>query len=286
MKNVRKMKTNVLTLVITMVVAVILAGSILMPIISDAQKTIGPQVTYTNEDNSSSGYHYGPVDSIHLVIDENGASINDTIIKRASNPIVLFESDNISVNLPNTGSTATMEAYYNNDTIGGDIYGGTLDLTAENGEITAVFGANTLTFTYTWLITITENGEYINHQVGGNIYYTDPTNMIICGGVYSTGENDTYYSWYNGIATDNGEYDISLNPNGTLVSGTTDVYQSSLPRIVIGDEDFTPFRMLIKEEVVGHERGAGYALLGAIPIMVIVAILMVAVGAIAYRRAD
>lgn len=280
------MKTNVLTVVITMAVAVILAGSMLMPILSDAQKTIGPQVTYTNEDNSSSGYHYGAVDSIHLVIDENGASINDAIIERASIPIVLFESDNISVNLPDTVSTATMEAYYNNDTAGGSVFGGTLDLTAENGEITAVFGANTLTFTYTWLVTITEDGEFINHQVGGNIYYTDPTNVIICGGIYSTGENDTYYSWYNGIATDNGEYDISLNPNGTLVSGTTDVYQSSLPRIVIGDEDFTPFRMLIKEEVVGHERGAGYAILGAIPIIVIAALIVAAIGMVAVRRND
>lgn len=278
---------NLLTLAITLTLGIILAGSLLMPVIADAQLTIDPKVTYSNSDNSGSDYRYGPVDSVHLVIDADGATLNGELIERATNPIVLFESDNISVNLPNSDNTATMEAYYNNSTTGGSVFGGTLELTAENGEITAVFGPNTLTFTYTWMVSITEDGKFINHQSDGNkIYYTDPNNVIICGGLYTTGDNDTYYSWYNGVGTDNGSYTISLNPNGALQEGTTDIYTTTLPRIVIDDENFTPYRMLIAAEVTGHEAGAGYALLGAIPVLVIIGLVLAATAAIMVKRND
>ena len=55
--------------------------------------------------------------------------------------------------------------------------------------------------------------------------------------------------------------------------------------ISVDDETFTPYVWAVEKTIMGHESaGAAYSLLGAIPIMVIVALLVVAVGVVARRN--
>lgn len=289
------MKTNALTLIITLVVGVILAGSLLAPVISDAQTTIGDPITYNNNPTS-----FGEV---YVTNDISGTH---TVNMAAPNNYMTIDGQDIALNNTTRGfyvvtdKVAVMQIgaiavicwadgnfQYNPN------WGRTFDITFENGTATLNYTASgettTYTYQYSWIgIRVAEGGNYINVSSSTPVY-TLGTKSIIAMGQYTSGENDTYYVAKNGIVTisDPELYSSSITVSSTdLVSGTTDVNRA-YPVISVGNETFTPYVWLAEKEVVGHESGgASYTLLGAIPILLIVALVMVAVGAIAYRRAD
>ena len=289
------MKTNALTLIITLVVGVILAGSLLAPVISDAQTTIGDPITYTNNPTS-----FGEV---YLTNDVSGTH---TVNMTAPNNYMTIDGQDIALDATTRGfyvvtdkvaviQTGAIAVIYWAD--GNSQYnpnwGRTFDITFEKGTATLNYTASeettTYTYQYSWIgIRVAEGGNYINVSSSTPVY-TLGTKSIIAMGQYTSGENDTYYVAKNGIVTisDPELYSSSIAVSSTdPVSGTTDVNRA-YPVISVGNETFTPYVWLVEKEVVGHESGgAPYTLLGAIPILLIVALVMVAVGAIAYRRAD
>lgn len=96
-------------------------------------------------------------------------------------------------------------------------------------------------------------------------------------------------------ATQDYTYTSSIEFRGlTLVDGTTDVYTGGQPVFILTVSDgvneytgeFVPVRSFIISEVTGHrDGGAIFSLYGVIPIMVLIAILMVAINLVRNRQA-
>ena len=308
------MKTNILTLIITLVVGIILAGSLLGPVISEAQNTIGPEVTITN--NSAIVLReVEEGDVLKCVRTKTGDStfsdawtLNDEPITNLSGTSLSWNvgiiSDAIYMQI-NSNSNSAAGIYYDmTATTPAAVYYGmgtsavvgdsaTTTFTFSNGTATAVNQLNqTMTVPYTWgyVVCPYEDGKYCA-AVSGGVGSVSNADEVILGGAYTSGELDTMYYYKDGEAhVSNSSYTMTANITTAIHTGTTDIYDATVSVDMTDGTDtetFTPYRILVPYEVTGHEAGgASYTLLGAIPILVIVAILMVAVGAIVLRRND
>ena len=289
------MKTNILTLVITLVVGVILAGSLLVPVLNDAQSTIGPDVTYTSVNLNPNPGNFDALTTstdIEYTISTDGITYNGDSMtwNRTLNRGILIYSDAgyITVKTDDSPSPAVVVYNITDSTITNTTLTVPVTISVSNGAVVA--GETTL-FEFTkGFYNVNEGGKYacvynLNNYTQSPYIKSDLD--VISYGMYTTGENDTYYEYVNGEIVTHEEFTNGITVTKTLVEGTTDIYKLTGFEIDVGGETFTPYYVFIPASVTGHAAsGAEYALLGAIPIMVIVAILMVAIGAIAYRRAD
>lgn len=279
-------KTNLLTLVITLTVGIILVGSILMPVLANAQRTAGEEVHY---DNIQSGYTYRLTEkdeNITLKVTGSGGDIyfNDEVITEDGFAIV---TDSVSVRaatsikaLNVTTPTQTLDLRVG--------WNAKFTITFEDGTCTIVDDATTTTTetaTYSWMFAPSDNGEWVT-VTGNSTHYVNSIKDIVASGYYSTGDNDTGYCVINGVATVTEDFTTKANFTLTPVSGTTDVFTATMT-IDVGDENFTPWFLMIKRDIVGHEAsGAAYSLYGAIPIIVIASLVLVGASAIMMRNRD
>lgn len=302
------MKTNLLTLVITLTLGVILAGSLLMPVIEDTKTTIGPEITLDNNaSNSLRTAVEGDVLQVYSSWDTSTSSkvdvwtLNGTTIDIIQN--VALVSDGLYIQSILTGPAPV--AYV--DMVSGTSIGYINGATSTSGPVTisATFGSDSITFkvdrngtatqsthNYTWGLVLCndEEGEYYAAVPDGVGYITD-TKEVILGGLYSTGDLDTPYYYYDGVAhVSVSAYTIDVALTTSVASGTTDIYNvTSSVTITDGDdsETFTPYWIMLPHTVTGHaSSGAAYNLLGVIPIIVITGILLAGVGAIFVRNRD
>ena len=288
--------TNVLTLAITLVLGVILAGSVLMPVITDAQTNIGEPVKITNTASISLDNELYITDDLsesHTFTAEypNAYITVDDVQIPTSNAVQGFYLISDGLSLFNTGSFFVVSfgektAQYSpawNVALSATFEDGTATFTYRDGGTT-----NTYTTEYTWIgYRVTEGGNYVNKVNVATANYHDMSDFIAMGN-YTTGENDTYYVVKDGkITLSETQYEGKIGTTGaTAVSGTTDIYTGTL-RIYVDDEYFTPFVWAVKKTVTGHEAGgASYELLGAIPIMVIISLVLLATAAIMTKRND
>lgn len=280
------MKTNILTLAITLTLGVILAGSLLMPVISDAQKEVAEKVTYTNESAEYLSLSDGDVD---ITLNSGVLTINDAAYTTSSSDVIIFLSDYF--------------ALYNNGT---NYYATYLNQNSGVRNVVAVdisVVSNVLTASVTYDNSATQTAEDINLKFS---FYVDPngnyarftssaiqpyvTKMsdVVAGGSFYTGTNKTYYWYYEGEAGGySDDYTYDFNATLTLVEGTYDIYTISNCKMSIDNEEFTPYHMIVKKEVSGTaEKGAAYSLFGAIPIIVIIGLVLAATAAIFSKRED
>lgn len=298
------MKTNVLTLIITLVVGVILTGALLGPVISDVSKT-------SNDfDNSS----YAIYNMKELETGDNWTyadstwSLNgDALTTSGSGSISVIVTDNavIRQNSQARGTTVNMN--------------GVSDV-----EIIEVTDSNALSINdstevaYTAGYGATGEGQYIMKTYSDKAYVTGDTPIWATGitslvdgksksnmvchieGTINDGLTVTVSNVSAGTVSDIvvGEYTL----NATKVDGYKDLYL--LDNVVFGitanytdvdtpveysiNASYSTFILpkTITAELSDHLTPGQISLMGAIPIMVIVALLMTAVGAIALRRND
>ena len=298
------MNNKLIPLVITLVVGIILAGSVLMPVLNDARKTIGDEVTYTNSIVSNNQNRYDYVDSLELVATASETSgiqydfaLNGNPITLSTDYMIAILSDGFSLQIGNGGQFSLMlklDPYSPSPTFSPST-SPEIKISMNNGEWSIVDGDTSVaTGTYTWVVTFVENGRYVAHNgsVNGAYCHETPKDFIMYGSTYTSGDLDTYYAYGNGeMVLGDSTYTGTLNWAASLVDGTTDVYKVTTCTITVSDgetsESFTPYRCLYLYEVAGHEAsGASYSLLGAIPIIVIAALIVAAVGMVAVRRND
>lgn len=290
------MKTNVLTLIITLVVGVILAGSLLGPVVGDAQTTLGTPANVENSAPVGTNYDYTIWDGSDITFAYTGTDAGGTYTINgeqftllSSNQRIIIASNDFATRSGGNETAFILNSQY----IGVTTQFSNVDFTytITDKQYTLELGGSTYTGSVDWLVYAAPDGNSGLIQCGNpnEPFYTSNTNnIIVLGNIYTTGENDTFYSYYNGDLSVNETYadESSITINKTVADGYTDIYNTTVA-VNIGDETFTPYFILIPNNVSGHEAaGATYTLVGVIPIMVIVAILMIAVGAIAYRRAD
>lgn len=277
------MKNNLLTLIITLVVGVILAGSLLAPVVADARTITSTEVNYTND---STLFKMASADETATISLASGTvTLNGAEVTKTSNSNILL-SDAFSVDqILYQGNWLTRAWYKDSIALS---YPTAFDLTFENGTVTGTVtsGGNTndINDTYTYLYYADAAGNFTQISNTFGDIYVNSTKDIILAGLYYTGSNSTTYSYIDGNFELEGDYTGSVDFDTESVG--IDIVKVTGITVTIGEETFTPYRFLIPSEVTGHTETSISSLLGVIPIMVIVAILMLAVGAIAYRRAD
>ena len=308
-------RTNLLTLVITLTLGVILSGSILMPVITDAQTNLG-NATIINNENITPTADYTLNDftmTLTAANDGDGYAVyvNDVGFEKPSRSKVALISDFLLVHASSESGRSAEIRYWDvensveyspnvNDPI-------TITYTHNDHKLTYVVGSTTIIFENTSFVFVwDENGQYgevisysdypskafrmesINDQSWGVFEYA---------GSFTVGEEthrglitQTKYGIESYFAEDP-NWTVTLEyGTPTLKDGTTDLYDGLEPKFVITDEDgntaeYQPYRSFVLNEANGHQTaGAAYFLLGAIPIMVIIALIMVAVGVVARRN--
>lgn len=279
------MKNNLLTLIITLVVGVILAGSLLAPVVADARTTTSTEVNYTNEETTFRMAEASEI--VTLTLSSGTVTLNGVAVEKVSNSNILL-SDAVSLDQFQYQGNWLNRMWFKDSTA--LQYPSAFELTFENGTVSGTVtisdATTSIDTTYSYLFYADSEGDYIQmtNNDWANGVYLNNTNQLILSGLYTTGENDTTYSYVDGVFTTGGDYTGSVELTTEKVG--MDVIKATALTVTIGDETFTPFRALVPMTIVGHTETSISSLLGVIPIMVIVAILMTAIGAIAYRRAD
>lgn len=306
------MKTNVLTLIITLVVGVILAGSLLAPVISDATET---ERTVTNDGGLFTLNKINAADDFTLEYDytaPNQITVNDEVIQlnQGAYPLTVFFndtlmirvawSDNISVfeTNPETGAYALISAGVSAET--------NMTVTNDNGTLTITNGTTTVERTNTNGMIAANGGAYIMKGQSEQVYLTGDTEFYASGYTYRAlgVANSSFVGIFKGTIND-GITAISQVPTTYSITNETETYTQ-----VTGEfKDLYKFSgfgftltdgtnsgnvsynqlivpVSVSAELTNHLTPGQISLMGAIPVMVIVALLMAAVGAIALRRAD
>ena len=263
------MNNKLIPIVITLVVGIILAGSVLMPVLSDAQKNAGASVTKTNsEPYTEYGEYY--TEGFTMVIDNpttatniktTTVTVNDEsittrdswsrhVILSSNNLIVEIDTSTSNTNLlyatyQNTdGFVFNQEiAYHNAVTITYDKAAGTITVsdTAESIDITV---------SASYCFALSNNKEYLfyntaNQIAGANFSEKDITNKV--DGVISVfalnlkvNGGDDMFTWvisdksgtrvFYDPAAYEGVITATLDYVGAhLVAGTTDIYTGGTP---------------------------------------------------------
>lgn len=284
------MNSKLITSVIGIAVAIIILASVLVPVISDARENAGEEITFNNRTpggNQLPETHMSELkDSDLLIIRTNGDSTHTVTINGEeylqedySASINWIMSDGIFISQNNTGAQYNIYMTGSTTRVISNSVGS--QITMSGGVITLVSGSTTLTGSYTWAFYFDPEGEYV--EVMGNRgstlpYYVNSTHQIVCSGVYTTGENDCFYSMKDGIIKIDQDYTTGIStPYFSKETNSTDVYSGAIT-LDIGAESFQPYVVLVPNSVKGHEASGGaYNLYGVIPVFVIVLILLSAI---------
>ena len=300
------MKTNVLTLIITLVVGIILAGSLLVPVLNDATKTSD---TFTNN-----GLYYvdslGENESVTYSCDSNGAYVDGVAITGDyatgySGGASIAYTENLVIRWGGTGSFALRGAYwaYTSGAEASITFNG-------NGTYTGNYGDTEINGTYSEfyglvlsetdrVMTASTGHKYVNASseinVSGLTNCTNIGSFIVfnVSGSITDGITIVGYNQTTGAELELTYTNVEVNK--TEVAGYVDLYDVTSITFDVTDTNdktdsvtYTVFTIPTKvtAELSEHLTPGQISLMGAIPVMVIVALLMAAVGAIALRRAD
>lgn len=277
------MKTNVLGLIISVVVGIILLGSLLAPVLADAEKTIGAPVTYTNE---GYGYTMDVMNSASATAiatgTENSYTINGVEVESATGfnlPMIVTDNVAIQAAASGSGNLLMIRSASGINSISSSS-ATTVTITADNGTITVDNSGVASTYTYSWMLAISEDGKYIESGTLRSRYLAENEQPIVYG--YNAGLG--YYTSYNGETKASSGTDVTLSYNESLVDGTTDVYQTSAEGATIGS--ISPAAAIVPLKVTGHSEDGSTALISAILPISVISIVVMAVGFILRSRQD
>lgn len=296
------MKTNILTMLMTLVVGVILAGSLLVPVIDSATT---PEVPT----NTSMSWKVSEADEWTLTNVSGGTNIINGVEVPQSGPTLWILADTVQVRIGADNRTSFISPNLSN-TIA---EGGTI--TFADGQCSITSGDYSYTFAFSKLYVPDENGTlgafYQGSQFTVNKNYSD---MFVCSLGFAADVTKNFTGTYD---FKNETWD-TLSEAKTVVPGgvpTAYNYSTEVSFITESNTNYTELVNLnvddalinfvpkegdtvagnilnlyciapITPEITDSDLPAWMNLVKAIPILVIVALLITAVGAIAYRRAD
>ena len=277
---------NILQMVIAVAIGVIMLGP-LASVITDAQTDAGDPTTKINE-----SYEYVSLASGDVQVQySNGTlTINDEVQNvPATAGQIIFACDYLIVWFNGTnpyGSYVNQASGIRNVT--------SYDITVSDSKLTAsVTYDNNVTQTatdqeITFSFYYDPDGKYSVFDMRHTQPYVSNEKDVIAVGTYYTGENKTFYWYYNGIASGiNADYTYGIDIETTKTAGTTDIYNVTAVTFDISGETFTPFYMIVPKEISGHATsGSMYDMLGVIPLLVTIGLILGVVGVIASRRLE
>lgn len=304
--------SKLLTIIVTVTVGIIFVGSLMAPVVNDIQKTAGTPATLNNA-TVNEGFTYEIWDGEAITLQYTGGQFGSESTPLDSKYTINDESSGLTVTQPTQRVVFASDAFCarigggssTTITINSQYIGSTTQYTEASFKFEIeTGGAYTLTINYqseidkieytgtiTWLVYGKGNGDANLVQIAtpsSPFYTSDANDVVVLGNIYTTGDNDTFYAYYDGKLTVNPTYaDVSsVNIGKTLTDGYTDVYDTTVT-VNVGDESFTPYFILAPADVSGHESaGAEYSLYGAIVLLAIAAILLLGVRAILWNDRD
>ena len=309
-------KMNALTLIITLVVGVILAGSLLMPVIQDVTAT---EKTITNEGYFRMSEISADDESTYVltwnVNTPNTINVNDAPVvmdlENAPNQVTVCFNGDWMLRANITNGAITTITYIPNIGVS-TLASSTVEVTLNGGSATAVMDGTSKTEDYTNVYIPDADGSFVMKKSNTNAYIQSNSVMVAFGisrldtassfterGIRFNGSMDdlNLSIWRPPSDTTSTITDVSVN--ATKDAAYVDLYELTNITMVghyvnedksVTDTTLTYSYFLVPYEVTSelsqHLTPGQNSLVGAIPIMVIVALLMAAVGAIALRRAD
>lgn len=295
------MNTKLIPIIMTVVVGIILAGSLLVPLLSGYSATTK---TFEND-----GVPFAEVDEeTHtIVMDSTGMTTdgekvegfeflygNSVSILYCEGNVVRWSTNGEVQVIGNTNQSGQRRVVGDTDT-------DTITLTIANGiatfvngEVTTILSSNVLAYP-----TADESAKY---RQGTQHYYTDDTNLIIAGGftnhpdggqvaLVMTGtveELTADFVWYYSVPATVADIDVQTS-NVTTNLHQVDKILVTMDITATGDDYELTYTQFLSEAKGTYDNpdyigSAGAALFGAIPIMIIVALLVVVVGVVAKRN--
>ena len=287
------MKANILTLAITLTVGIILAGSLLMPVISDATTT---EKTFNN-----TGLYYmeNPDESISVkYLGDSQWEINgETLVYTNIGATNIIVTDNTFVR--------------NNGQVRGGVYStwAAADLTISNGTVTGtatVSGSSTsISWTYDYIYVATnEKAANLMKSNTTAVYIKGDSEIIGMGvsGVKDASGTNTAAEFKvvvedleATVTSTNTNITVSnVKVNATAVDGYKDLYLFASVTFDAKWGDYTSsltYNIVIvpssvTAELSNHLAPGEIAILNALPILIIVALVMMAAGALYLKRDD
>lgn len=290
LKGEKMEKTNTLTLIITLVVGIILAGSLLMPVLNDATDNT---IVYKNDDT----YRMSPLGEQTIIVhyENSEYTVNGVTFDRNSRPIT--QNDTLMIFAVSHAQRSGYEYVidengYHRYNIGIDAV---LEVTYDGANHKATVESTTSGTTYTGEYDLTSevyyadpNGEYIwQSELGDGLYIGDDWTKFNC---WSDGSNAFYSVIGDTVKVDGVEdADAVIDKVLTPIDHITGIQKLTSYSITTDETEHDCRGYIVAREVSGttdvslHEYSA---LIYVIPVIVIVALIMAAVGAIALRRAD
>lgn len=314
------MNNKLIPIVLTLVVGIILAGSVLVPVLNDATTT---HKTFTNdgylrlgeisaEDTETYTITWTYENPHQFVINDEVYVMPEGNTTGSVFPYTLFATDgwglrysqtgtagNVDLNLYGSGESASLIWYAT--TTDSD----TVTITLNEGTATFVKNSTTsVTKSYTAAFIPDSDGAYVLKK-GDTSAYLNADSVI-----YSTGRTSTTFGTYTFAININLSGNVegvevnAIAPTGfttsnvvidsSEVSGYKDLYKfdkvtfditqtsTSISAGAVYSQVIVPYQ--VTAELSEHLTPGQIALLGAIPVMVIVALLVVAVGTVARRN--
>lgn len=279
--------TKIIGIVVALTVGVILTGSLLFPVLNDAQETAGDVETIVNSSSTHNSYQMGLVTNETIVVKVSGGALylnGETVpISHAGTVGSIAESDVGYVGVRNNGASLYFFEYTETG----------LETHAINPDVEVTITATSISystdsFTATKVYSIGSNAP-VKYQTafnnsGSGPIYINSVDQVFGWGVFTSGEVSQLIA-FSGDSATSASYPVTVEYTTEKVDGYTDLYKLTSYSVTFNDGSSNVPSMLIPVSVQAHEAsGAIFSLYGAIGVVVIVALVMVAIGAIVIRR--
>ena len=310
-------KTNLLTLVVTLTVGIILAGSLLMPIITDTTATEDTFVndgyfrmsSITSDDETEYTLNWNVTTPNTIVVNDVPVAMNLT---GAPNQVtVVFDNDwMFRANISN--GAITYISYITNSG-GSTVANSTMEITLSGGSMSVTMDTTPKTEDYTVAYIPDAKGEYVMKNSNSTAYVLADSNLIAFGmsKVNTSGTQSERGVTFNGDIADGVTPSIWRPPTDTTSTITDVAINATENSNHIGLYDLTNVTMvfhyvnndesvtdttltysyfLVPAEVTAersqHLDAGEIALMNVIPVIVIIGLVLAGVGAIFIRNRD
>lgn len=305
-----KMNNKLILTVLTLVVGIILAGSVLMPVLNSATAT---EKTFDNRDGAlfqvekfdettEYSFEWVYTDPTHATVNNETVTLSAATVICATDTFLIRygQSSSEGYYIQSVGALGVHGNETNKATLTISVSGGSLTATMANEGATPT----TKTISVTEGYGIVANGSYVMKASNQTAYVLADSPIMAMGlttldgvwfnmfqitgnveGVEVTQINPTPATYTISNVEVNAEssasyidlYELqSITFDATLISDTTKVHACTYNYFIVPAE--------VTAELSEHLTPGLIALMGAIPVLVIVALLVVAVGAVARRN--
>lgn len=282
-------KTNLLTLVVTLTVGIILAGSLLMPVLNDATTT---EKTFAN-----SGYYYMTDTSEHTYeFDGSKWTVDDVSLNHTLAGVNVVATDTFFIRdvgqvrgAYNISGITSCELTFNNGTVTGT-YTTTGDPQAVNWTYSEFYGATPTKDAYILSKNTNTPIAYINGD--SEVYGYGTTSLGGAQNIFQvTGNLDDGAT----VVCPNSSVTVSnISFNATPVEGYIDLYtyeSVTFTATLSGTDYAVTYNIVVlpsevTAELAQHLDAGEIALINALPVIVIIGLVLAGVGAIFVRNRD